>query len=304
MIENVESICFRDFACGTGFRPVLTRNGRVENQCHRVLAARRSARCRGFTLIELLTVISIISLLMAILLPALSNARKRSRATKCQANLRELAIATLQYATRNDDRFPVAGDCDSSGGNCQFWNGHQYFGWNGERDRPQGGGPWYRPVNTDLGIENSTPNPEAGKIARCPDDMGAVGETGTNKPVFEVLGSSYVVNPILAQGRYAPWKYRSADLNTSDVVQVSRAILVADHIAFGLTYDAAWTAISPGWHNQVKPAAAIGFADGHAEYIQGRCGVREWQWYPDAPGPKFIMELSQKVNWQVYPGCE
>lgn len=265
----------------------------------RILTRGRS----GFTLIELLTVISIISLLMAILLPALSGARRRSRSTKCQANVRELAVATLQYASRHDDRFPVAGDCDAGGGNCRFWNGHQYFGWNGERDRPSGG-PWYRPVNTDLGIENSTPNPEAGKIARCPDDSGAIGETGNSKPVFEVLGSSYPLNPILAQGRFDVWKYRDKDVNGSDFLQISRKVLVADHIAFGLTFDAAWTAISPGWHDQAKPAAVVGFADGHAEYIQTRCGIREWQWYPEASGPKFVMGLADKVDWNVYPGCE
>ena len=51
----------------------------------------------GFTLIELLVVISIISLLIAILLPALGNARKAARNVQCQTQVRFLMTASLLY---------------------------------------------------------------------------------------------------------------------------------------------------------------------------------------------------------------
>lgn len=61
-----------------------------------------SSRARGparpaFTIIELLVVIGVIAVLVAMLLPAVQQARERSRATECQNHLRQLGIALANY---------------------------------------------------------------------------------------------------------------------------------------------------------------------------------------------------------------
>ncbi len=61
----------------------------------------------GFTLTELLTVIAIIVVLMALLLPMMSRARELSRRTKCAANLHNLGAVCEAFANSHNGMFPV-----------------------------------------------------------------------------------------------------------------------------------------------------------------------------------------------------
>jgi prepilin-type N-terminal cleavage/methylation domain-containing protein len=58
------------------------------------------ARVRGFTLVELLVVIAIIGALIGLLLPAVQRARESGRRSTCLSNVRQLALAALQFEGR------------------------------------------------------------------------------------------------------------------------------------------------------------------------------------------------------------
>ncbi|MFG0249810.1 MAG: type II secretion system protein [Phycisphaeraceae bacterium JB051] len=64
----------------------------------------------GFTLIELLVVISIVSLLVAILLPALASARNQARLIACRSNMRQCGLIVDMYATDNKYLIRAAAD--------------------------------------------------------------------------------------------------------------------------------------------------------------------------------------------------
>jgi prepilin-type N-terminal cleavage/methylation domain-containing protein/prepilin-type processing-associated H-X9-DG protein len=68
----------------------------------------------GFTLVELLVVIAIIGILVGLILPAVNGARESGRRLQCQNNMRNVALATLQYENQFK-KFPPARTLNSKG---------------------------------------------------------------------------------------------------------------------------------------------------------------------------------------------
>jgi prepilin-type N-terminal cleavage/methylation domain-containing protein/prepilin-type processing-associated H-X9-DG protein len=69
---------------------------------------------RAFTLVELLVVIAIISILAALLLPALSRARATAQAVACRSNLKQWGLATQLYVAEHEDFLPKDGSASGS----------------------------------------------------------------------------------------------------------------------------------------------------------------------------------------------
>lgn len=71
-------------------------------------SCRRSAPRPGFTLIELLTVIAIIGILAAILIPTVGKVREASKRARCTSNVRQISLSLVNFANQDKfQRFPA-----------------------------------------------------------------------------------------------------------------------------------------------------------------------------------------------------
>src|SRR5881394_2508666 len=62
---------------------------------------------RAFTVVELMVVVGVISILAALVFPALSKSKLSARATGCLQNLRQIGLAVQLCADENDAHYPV-----------------------------------------------------------------------------------------------------------------------------------------------------------------------------------------------------
>lgn len=103
---------------------------------------------KAFTLIELLTVIAVIAVLSAILIPAVGRARESANQSKCVSNLRQIGVAVQSYANDHKGRYPEA----------------SFSGPDGK--------PWCRVIEPYVGMESD--GTESGNLFHCPaveDDL-------------------------------------------------------------------------------------------------------------------------------------
>ncbi len=86
----------------------------MRNPAKKPLQHRAQISRRAFTLIELLVVIAIIAILAAMLLPALSKAKKKAQTISCLNTLRQWGLGFRLYADENNDYVPEEGNIGSA----------------------------------------------------------------------------------------------------------------------------------------------------------------------------------------------
>jgi len=116
--------------------------GSSGNCCRSVSIFRRE---NGFTLVELLVIIAILVLLTAVLLPAVSGAKRLAEMSICASQIRSIGVGLVQYAVANDDCFPPFAFSDFEG-NLPL-SGH--WGGPSRRDDPDCFG---RPISPDVNL--------------------------------------------------------------------------------------------------------------------------------------------------------
>src|ERR1039457_5018027 len=96
-------------------------------------SANSNRQTSAFTLVEMLVVISIIGILAALLLPALTGSQMRAKRIVCESQLRQMGIAFQSFAHDHNGKFPMQVSTNDSGSlkfaqSGYLTNGTFYFG--------------------------------------------------------------------------------------------------------------------------------------------------------------------------------
>lgn len=206
---------------------------------------------RAFTLVELLTVVAIIGVLAAILIPTVGNMRKSTMRAECASNLRQISNAAGLYAQDNKGHYPRAYTVVNKAE--VFWREllvrGGYFG------RPNLGVPDNRPQSqwhsSHFSYLTCKAHRQSVPIERASDDW---------------LRPTYSMNGTLATGQTPEWRPR-----LENIAHPARLAYVADGpppsggsgvVINGALWSGAWKPDAEKAHGGV---ANILFFDGHVE---------------------------------------
>ena len=175
---------------------------------------------QGFTLIELLTVIAIIGILAAILIPVVGRVRKSAYASKSSSNLRQISIGANLYAN------------DSNG---NFYPSIYALNKNGSPDFAK---PWSN--DTTFGKYVSVAKPDWIPISSSPFQSGfPTASPYPNQPGRATIGYN-ATDMESSTPSYMPTKRA---FKQSDIKNPSRLIMFAESVDFKISYGqrAGWT---------------------------------------------------------------
>ena len=222
----------------------------------------------GFTLIELLTVIAVIAILMALLLPVLSRAREKADRTVCFSNQKQLDLAWQMYAL--------------DAGGILASNGWEY------RAADVVESPSNSLVTGNAALDADPATISSGsiysyvkniRIYRCPADHDTI--LGTNVPVLRSYSLScfmggpqedtddFGVVPVYQMGQIQKTS------TTLTFLEEDFSTIDDGHFLYSATMDA-WFNV-PAWRHEGGDVLA--FADGHVEF---------WKWRSTLPASNYL----------------
>lgn len=239
---------------------------------------------RGFTLIELLVVIAIIAILVALLLPAVQQAREAARRTQCKNNLKQIGLALHNYLDVNSG-FPPSFVSDATTAGVDPTNGGE---WSAHARLL----PYLEQANlyNSVDLSYAYDDPINGAIATmrvasylCPSDpndrtrLDSSGNAEHYPLSYGFNGGSWRVwingNRIAGDGAFAPntaFKPRDFTDGTSNTLAFSEVKAFSAYNRDG----GAGTATIPATPEEVSALIAGGGSNkansGHTEWVDGR----------------------------------
>ena len=253
-------------------------------------SARRSRR--AFTLIELLVVIAIIAILAALLLPALSRAKRKAQGISCMSNSKQLVTGFIMWALDNEDR--------------------ALYSWRGTD--PNGIPAWCDGAMASLPdavdetiIQRSPtfPNVPSLKVFRCPSDRSAFtytlqGVTQTRPRIRSYSMNGYLGYPDgTVPGNCTPLGPYKPAVKMTEITRPSPAdifVFLDEHentindshfTAFGdlKSFPGAFLDTPSGRHGN---ATGFAFADGHSEIHKWVDSDIQKTTYTSAGSPTYV----------------
>jgi prepilin-type processing-associated H-X9-DG protein/prepilin-type N-terminal cleavage/methylation domain-containing protein len=234
-------------------------------------------RTSAFTLIELLTVIAIIGILAAILIPVVGNVRAAARLTNCTSNVRQWAKANLLHAEDHDGKIPWDGGANPNPAN---------------RTLLEGTLPWWNALPPYVGLRPLSELP-LNQLPRAGDDsLFICQEARPTTPAHQWL--CYGPNYLLSSAGTSADRPRITTLGM--IREPSRVAMFGETTNYTPSSTGIFTNVNPVHlanatrHNGRSPVA---FFDGHVEVFTSA------ELTAQRP-PSSVTQLNSRVIWHPF----
>ena len=260
------------------------------------------ARARGFTLIELLVVIAIIAVLIGLLLPAVQSAREAARRIQCTNNLKQIALANMNYESANGC-FPPGATRENSGPNATLVTPNAYYIGSGPLlrllpyfEQSAMYNSWNSQLNIFLG-DQDTVNRTSISGLWCPSDPKIAGQVGlflgSNEDTAQALdGTDFRITYSSYGACMGMWDRIPLRADTNYVAQLSQMNGMSFYIGYP-NYPVIPAATGGG--GSVSPVTLASITDGTSNTIA--YGERAHGAYSSVPDSTGISDLDGWNMW-------